>query len=67
MTAEPCEPQQQVGVIDDRDFTYMVTETMKNMDDSSLRKMVRGQIKSNFGVSVADEEQENASDSDEGE
>ena len=54
-------------MIDDRDFTYMVTETMKNMDDSSLRKMVRGQIKSNFGVCVADVEQVDASDSDEGE
>ena len=42
--------------LNNRDFTYMVTETMKNMDDSSLRRMVRGQIRSNFGVSVADEE-----------
>ena len=50
-------------MIDDRDFTYMATETMKNMDDNSLRKMVRGQIKSNFGVSVADDEQEDAFDS----
>ena len=50
-------------MIDDRDFTYMVTETMKNMDDSSLRMMVRGQIKSNFGVSVVDDKQEDASDS----
>ena len=52
-------------MIDDRDFTYMVAETIKNMDDSSLRKMVRGQIKSNFGACVADDEQEDASDSDE--
>ena len=65
MTADPCEPQQQVGVIGNKNFTYMVAETMKNIDDSSLRKMVRGQIKSNFGVCVADEEQVDASDSDE--
>ena len=49
--------------LNNRDFAYMVTETMKNMDDSSLRKMVRGQIKSNFGMNVADEESEDNSNS----
>ena len=38
--------------LNNRDFTFMVTETMKNIEDVKLKSMVWGQLRSNFGVTI---------------